>query len=79
MKAKNEIIRPYGNIEEINSLSRLLTRQKEDGNLVGYSLLAPRTGALTVGDIASQIRTAYEDFLAGNATDVTERVLAGEY
>lgn len=79
METNNGIIRPYGNLDEVNSLSRLLTRQKEDGNLVGYSLLAPRTGALTVGDIASQIRTAYEDFLDGNAKDVTDNVLAGEY
>ncbi|MCQ2394240.1 MAG: hypothetical protein MJ249_08125 [Kiritimatiellae bacterium] len=79
MENKKDIIRPYGNLDEVNSLSRLLSEQKERGRMHGYSFLAPRTGSLTVGDIAAEIRKAYEDFLAGNATDVTDNVLAGEY
>ena len=41
------LVRPYGDVEEINRLSRLFSEQKEKGNLVGYSFLLSRDASLT--------------------------------
>ena len=73
------LVRPYGDVEEINRLSRLFSEQKEKGNLVGYSFLLPGDGSLTIGDAAKELREVYEGHLVGRTTDVTEEVLAGAY
>ena len=73
------LVRPYGDVEEINRLSALLSEQKENNNLVGYSFLLPGDGSLTIGDAAKELRKVYEGHLAGRTTDVTEEVLAGAY
>ncbi len=73
------LVRPYGDVEEINRLSRLFSEQKEKGNLVGYSFQLPGDASLTIGSVAKELRLVYEGHLAGKTIDVTEEVLAGAY
>lgn len=73
------LVRPYGDVEEINRLSRLFSDQKEKGNLVGYSLLLSRDASLTHGEIAKETNVVYRDHLAGNTKNVTSEVLVEGY
>ncbi len=73
------LVRPYGDVEEINRLSRLFSEQKKKGNLVGYSFLLSRDASLTAGDIAKEINSVYSDHLAGNTENVTSEALAEGY
>ena len=71
------IVRPYGDIEEINELSDLFLQQKEKGELLGYGFLLSRDSTLTAGGVAKELREIYRDHLAGNTIDITQEVLSG--
>lgn len=73
------LVRPYGDVEEINRLSVLFSEQKRKGNLVGYSFLLSRGASLTPGEIAKEINAVYSDHLAGNTVDDTPAALAEGY
>ena len=73
------LVRPYGDVDEINRLSVLFSEQKNKGDLVGYSFLLSRDATLTHGEIAKEINAVYRDHIAGNTKNVTSEVLVKGY
>lgn len=74
-----DTVRPYGDIEAVNELSKLFTQQQAEGELDGYSLMFSSDANLTAGDLAREVNDIYLDHLRGNTHDVTSKVLAGIY
>lgn len=75
----NEVISVVGEASEINRLSALLSQQKKEGKLCGYSFLVGDNSELTAGDYARELVDVIEDHLKNGTHDVTESVLKGEY
>lgn len=74
-----EVISVVGEASEINRLSALLSLQKKEGRLCGYSFLVGDNSELTAGDYAHELADVIEDHLKNGTQDVTESVLKGEY